>query len=242
MSQARSIFRAPMAAWRAVGCADASPHSISDLLNKSLSELSPLALPSSWRHKAARHGRWYMASSESHVEYGSTNDRDRLMWLEFQIAPVAICHSPVTVLPARDLDEEPVTAALGYRDPTETLALVFNQQAIDDSPHTMDYLRRAGIKIVPPSLPDIGVVSQVAWLASYRAERFFLDGTTEQLIRQHALTRIRVSALIDQVMVMSRHSEARIHANVYSQAWRRLLEFDPAHHPSSFVAQVAAHA
>lgn len=123
MGQARSIFRAPVVAWRGLGCADASPHPISELLSKSLNELSPLALPSSWRHKTARHGRWYMASSESHVEYGSTDERDRLMWLEFQIAPVAICHSPVMVLPARDLDEAPVTAALGYEDPTETLSL-----------------------------------------------------------------------------------------------------------------------
>lgn len=119
MGQARSIFRAPVVAWRGLGCTDASPHSISELLTQSLRELSPLALPSSWRHKAARQGRWYMASSDSHVEYGSGEERDLLMWLEFQISPVAICHSPVTVLPARDFDEEPATAALGYRDPMD---------------------------------------------------------------------------------------------------------------------------
>lgn len=98
MVHARSIHSAPLAVWRPSTNAVASPHRLTELPALPLSQITPLTPAKAWRHNAARQGRWYLTSADRHIEYGSIRERDLLMWVEYEVAPTEICHSPVSIL------------------------------------------------------------------------------------------------------------------------------------------------
>lgn len=239
MVHARSIHSAPLAVWRPSTNAVASPHRLTELPALPLSQITPLTPAKAWRHNAARQGRWYLTSADRHIEYGSIRERDLLMWVEYEVAPTEICHSPVSILPGSYSSEPGATSILGYRDRSDQLTLVFDEPSISRCPETFARLAAVGVRVEPIGSVGPTVLAQVAWLAAYRAERYVMNQSTEALLRQFASHRIKVSALVDRVVTSSGGGKAEILANVYSQGWRRLLTFEGTHHPSSPSAEVS---
>ncbi len=160
------------------------------------------------------------------------------MWVEYEVAPTEICHSPVSILPGSYSSEPGATSILGYRDRSDQLTLVFDEPSISRCPETFARLAAVGVRVEPIGSVGPTVLAQVAWLAAYRAERYVMNQSTEALLRQFASHRIKVSALVDRVVTSSGGGKAEILANVYSQGWRRLLTFEGTHHPSSPSAEV----
>lgn len=175
-----------------------------------------------WPKYPARQGKWWLSSARKLIAHDSQHERDDLMLVDYWGLVTDAFRSPVTVLPALGVLEPAVAAWLVVVLGDGRPGLVFREDDACIAPRSLAGLD-ATIEVVLLPWSSGSEVEWLRWLAAYRHPRFRLTPTMEAVIRAQAGGGMPLAALVDETSRACDVAEHIVRANVYSQAWRRLV-------------------